>query len=97
MKTKLRIELIASFFLLICFEGIAQNGLVTKTQDLPGKNTLIRAWNADYSIGYTNNGSNQGYFFLDDIANKHLSVVMLWNDVLVSDFHVYNNIVYFCG
>ena len=97
MKTKLRIGLIASFFLLICFEGIAQNGLVTKTQDLPGKNTLIRAWNVDFSIGYTDDGSNQGYFFLDDIANKHLSVVRLWNDVLVSDFRVYNNIVYFCG
>ena len=97
MKAHLRIELLVLLFLMVCFECVAQNGLVTKTQDLPRKNTLIRAWNADFSIGYTDNGSDQGYFFLEDIANKHLTVAGLRPYFMVSDFSVYNNRVYFCG
>ena len=97
MKAQLRIGLLVLLFLMVCFECVAQNGLVLKTQDLPSKNTIIRTWNVEHSIGYSDDGAIQGYFFLEDIANRHLAVVGVMSGVLVSDFRVYNNRVYFCG
>ena len=71
MKAQLRIGLLVLLFLMVCFECVAQNGLVLKTQDLPSKNTIIRTWNVEHSIGYSDDGAIQGYFFLEDIVNKH--------------------------
>lgn len=77
-------------------DTLAQNGMVLRTHELPSHNSLIRAWNNDLSIGYADD-MQQGCFFLEDIANKHLTVIRLFDQVLVSDFRVYDNKVFFCG
>ena len=75
----------------------AQNSLVLKTQDLPNHNSLIRTWNNDYSIGYTDDDMGQGYFFVENTTNRYLYYVKLRPDARVSDFCVHNDYVYFCG
>ena len=97
MKRKLTKWLMVPLFLMVCLEGVAQNSLILKTQDLPRKNSLIRTWNTDYSIGYSDYGGGQGYFFLENIANRYMYVAPLRGDVMVNDFCVYNDSVYFCG
>lgn len=90
---------IALLFLIMAMaysDILAQNGMVLKTHELPSHNSLIRAWNNNLSIGYADD-MQQGCFFLEDIANKHLTVIRLFDQVLVSDFRVYGNRVFFCG
>ena len=90
---------IALLFLIMAMaysDILAQNGMVLKTHELPSHNTLIRVWNNDLSIGYADD-MQQGCFFLEDIANKHLTVIRLFDHVLVSDFRVHDNKVFFCG
>ena len=95
---KIYYSLVVAYMLATGTVAVAQTSVVLNTNGLPNQNALIRTWVDNYSIGYVDGGRmQQGYFFVEDIASRHLRVVPLLPDVEVHDFEVLDDKVFFCG
>lgn len=97
MKRKRISLLILSACLLWAWAGMAQNSDIRGTNEMLGKYSLVREWKNGFSVAFALDNEGAGYFVLDDPATNSLTTAKLPATMIVTDFRVHNDSVFFCG
>lgn len=90
---------IGVFFALMLFSGLglsAQSFVKWNAMYWQNDNSTIREWQGGYSVGYMEDMSGQGHFFLKD-NNNSMQIAVLPRGYAVTDFRIKDDSVFFCG
>ena len=90
---------VIAFFAVFCFWGMetsAQNFVRWNAPSWNTTNMLVRDWRSGYVVGYMEDLSGNGYFFLKDY-NPIAQVAALPSGIVVTDFRIMNDSIFFCG
>lgn len=82
-------------------EAAAQIVQRWKIPGLVNTETIVRRWNLQYAVGYAKDPRGTNLFFLWDYNNimpsSSLKTIPLPSGLVVHDFRILNDMVYFCG